>query len=82
MAAERELVTAEELLRLPDDGQRRELIDGELRCMAPAGGPHGQEGGRLFVRLGHYVDANGLGEVFLAETGFLLGRDEAKSSGA
>jgi Uma2 family endonuclease len=75
MAVERGPMTAEELLRLPDDGQRRELIDGELRCMAPAGGPHGQEGGRVFVRLGHHVEANGLGEVFLAETGFLLRRD-------
>ena len=31
MAVERKPMTADELLRLPDDGTRRELIDGELR---------------------------------------------------
>ncbi len=30
-------ITAEELLKLPDDGKRRELVVGELREMAPAG---------------------------------------------
>ena len=30
-------VTAEELLRMPDDGSRYELVEGELRKMPPAG---------------------------------------------
>jgi hypothetical protein len=30
-------MTADELLRLPDDGWRYELIDGELHKMAPRG---------------------------------------------
>ncbi len=34
-------MTAEELLRLPDDGRRHELIYGELRTMSPAGEEHG-----------------------------------------
>src|SRR5438034_9079344 len=45
VAVERKLMTAEELLRLSDDGMRHELLDGELRTMAPAGGPHGRSGG-------------------------------------
>ena len=32
--------TADELLLLPDDGKRRELIAGELREMTPAGHEH------------------------------------------
>ena len=30
-------MTAEQLLELPDDGYRHELIRGELQTMAPAG---------------------------------------------
>lgn len=75
MAVERKLMTAEELLRLPEDHMRHELVDGELRTMAPAGGPHGWSGGWTTVHLGHHIDQNGLGEVFMAETGFLLRRD-------
>src|SRR3954471_10844621 len=30
-------MTAEELLELPDDGMRHELVEGELRTMTPAG---------------------------------------------
>jgi Uma2 family endonuclease len=34
-------VTAEELLHMPGDGFRYELVRGELKKMAPAGGDHG-----------------------------------------
>jgi Uma2 family endonuclease len=34
-------MTAEQLAALPDDGQRHELVRGELRTMAPAGEQHG-----------------------------------------
>ncbi len=69
------LVTAEQLLRMPDDGYRYELVAGELRKMTPAGWRHGLVGGRLRSLLGGHVLQNELGEVFLAETGFLLARD-------
>jgi Uma2 family endonuclease len=67
-------MTAEELLRLPDDGVRRELIDGEVRTMAPAGGPHGRDANRISAVLNAHIYAGGLGEGFTAETGFLLRR--------
>jgi Uma2 family endonuclease len=35
MATTEKLLTAEEFEQLPDDGKRYELIDGELREMAP-----------------------------------------------
>jgi Uma2 family endonuclease len=76
MAVERKLMTAEELLRLPSGmGKRHELIDGELRTMAPPGGPHGASGGWTWGHLYRFVDDNALGQVFLAETGFLFRRD-------
>ena len=75
MAVERKLMTAEELLALPDDGMRHELIDGELRTMPPPDTRHGWSGGWVWGRLFRFVDDNGLGHVFLAETGFLIRRD-------
>ena len=42
MATTDKLMTADELLGLPDDGRRHELIAGELRTMAPSGGEHGR----------------------------------------
>ncbi|MBA2244708.1 MAG: Uma2 family endonuclease, partial [Gemmatimonadetes bacterium] len=69
------LVTAEELLRMPDDGIRRELVRGELRTMPPAGRRHGKVAMRIGVRLGNFVEEHGLGEVYAAETGFKLESD-------
>ncbi|HEX5505232.1 MAG TPA: Uma2 family endonuclease [Thermomicrobiales bacterium] len=72
MATTGKVTTADDLLRLPEDGQRHELIAGELHTMAPSGGEHGGITGRLTIRLGYYVVTHQLGEVFAAETGFLL----------
>lgn len=75
MAVEKTLVTAEELLAMPDDGRRRELIDGEVRTMAPAGDEHGDIeaviSGHLFVHL----RAHPIGRLKTGETGFRLRRD-------
>lgn len=68
-------VTAGELLSLPDDGIRRELIRGELRQMAPAGFRHGHVAGRIHNRLGPFVEEHALGIVCAAETGFRLATD-------
>lgn len=66
--------TAEELLRLPRDGRRYELVDGELREMTPSGYEHGRIIGELHWRLGQFVSQHRLGQVIAAETGFLLSR--------
>lgn len=65
-------VTAEELLRLPDDGFRYELFRGELRQMAPAGEEHGGFAMELGWRLARFVSEQKLGRVYAAETGFKL----------
>ena len=72
MSVVTQLVSADQLLRMPDDGHRYELVRGDLRKMAPAGGPHGQVAGNAFLYLGMHVRATGLGVVFAAETGFRL----------
>ena len=40
-SAQHTLLTAEELLKMPDDGYRYELVKGVLRKMPPAGFEHG-----------------------------------------
>jgi Uma2 family endonuclease len=75
MDATTRLLTADELLRLPDDGLRHELVAGELRTMAPTGNEHGWLTSDLHISLGSHVHSRGLGRVFAAETGFVLARN-------
>ena len=74
MVTGRRLMTAEELLRLPDDGMRHELIDGELRTMAPPGGAHGDSAGSIHGHLSRFVYDQPIARI-LAETGFALRRN-------
>ena len=69
------IATADELLHMPDDGYRYDLIEGELRRMSPPGSVHGYVAMELSLRLGEHVRCNELGNVFAAETGFRIGRD-------
>ena len=68
-------VAAEELLLMPDDGVRRELVLGEVREMAPAGNVHGRLAARFLARLFQHVEDRGLGTVYAAETGFKIASD-------
>src|SRR6185312_13736217 len=70
------IVTADELLAMPTGmGKRYELVAGELRVMSPAGWRHGKITSRLNSWLHSYVEQQGLGIVFGAETGFRLASD-------
>ncbi len=69
------LMTAEELLRLPDDGLRYELVKGELITMAPASPRHGRVAMQLGRLLANHVAEHQLGEVYAAESGFKLAQD-------
>ncbi len=72
MGIETKLVTAEELLHMPEDGYRYELIHGEVLRMPPSGGEHGRVAMTIGSSLRQYVGQNGLGAVYAAETGFKL----------
>lgn len=75
MAIQTRRTTAEDLLNMPDDGHRYELVGGELRRMAPAGGQHGYLASKIGRLLGNHAEASGLGRVYAAETGFLISQD-------
>lgn len=64
--------TANDLLRMPDDGFRYELVRGELTKMSPAGNKHGRYAANITGSLVPHVKANRLGAVYAAETGFWL----------
>jgi Uma2 family endonuclease len=75
MAIRAPATSAEELWNLPDDGLRRELVEGELHVMAPPGAEHGRVAATVAGLLFTHVRQIGAGVTFAAETGFLLARD-------
>ena len=82
MAVNQRLLTADELIHVPDDGQRLELVRGELRAMPPGGWEHGCESIEIAGSLAPYVRRNGLGRVAGADTGFRLTTDPDTVGGA
>jgi Uma2 family endonuclease len=68
------LLTAEELERLNLPNKRTELVRGQLVVREPAGFTHGDVAMRLAALLFNFVEANALGRVYAAETGFTLFR--------
>jgi Uma2 family endonuclease len=65
-------MTADQLLRLPPDGRRYELVEGELKVMTPASPRHGRIANTVAFLLTQHVRQHDLGIVYAAETGFQL----------
>jgi len=66
------VITDEELLALPKDGCKYEVVDGELVKMSPAGNRHEIIIARLAGRLGAYVEAHDLGDVIGSNAMYVL----------
>jgi Uma2 family endonuclease len=75
MSTQVRAVTAEELLHMPDDGLRRELVRGEVIEMTPAGHHHGRITLNVTTPLDQHVRLHDLGTVYAAETGFQIASD-------
>jgi Uma2 family endonuclease len=75
MATQLRTMTADELLAMPDDGIRRELVAGELREMTPAGWQHGRVAGNIAGELRAYIRPRRLGEMATAEASYRLSTD-------
>ena len=74
MTTETKLITADELIQMPDDGNRYELVRGKLIRTALPGLVHGRLVGHLAGHLGNYVESEDLG-IAVAVTGYLLASD-------
>src|SRR6185295_14603594 len=64
--------TEEELLALPKDDGKYELVDGELVLMPPARPEHGQTTMSLGVEVGAFVKKHKLGYCYDGQTGFWM----------
>jgi Uma2 family endonuclease len=65
-------MTADELLRLPDEARGQELVQGRLLRMPPTGIEHSDIAGNLYTAVRAYVRAGQLGTVTMPETGFII----------
>jgi len=65
-------MSAGDLLLLPGDSWRYELVEGRLVRMPPPGGGHGYITLEIAATLRAFVKAHNLGVVLSSETGFLL----------
>ena len=63
MTTAQKLMTAEELMLLPDNGYRQELVRGVLIEMPPPGKRHGLVSTRFGAAISNYADANDYGWV-------------------
>jgi Uma2 family endonuclease len=76
MSTELQLMTADELAAKPDDGFVYELIKGELiKVSPPPGHEHGLVAMNIAGPLCEYAKKQQLGNVYAAETGYLLELD-------
>ena len=75
MTTAKKLLTADDLLAMPDDGMRRELIRGELIEMPPGSDDHGFVGSESTWQIGSFIRLHQLGRDRIAETGFQLAPD-------
>ena len=67
-------MTASELLVMPDDGFRHELVRGVLRTMPLRGVAEGVVAAQIAGSLGGHIRSNGIGSAYVA-TGFVLESD-------
>lgn len=75
MSVDTRLMTADELLAMPDDGILYELVRGELRKMAPANPWHSNLALRIGSRIDEYLREHGRGGFLTgADGGYLLSR--------
>jgi Uma2 family endonuclease len=80
MSTATRLITADELLTMPNKDEHGnycllELIRGEVRRMSPTGITHGIICNEVGAEIREFVNANDLGVVCGAETGFIVERD-------
>src|SRR5688500_10673531 len=69
------LMTAEELMVMPEDGWQYELIEGVLVRMPPDNPEHASLEVELVWHLRSFLEVNELGKLFAGDPGFILGRN-------
>ena len=70
--------TIEDLLNTPEDGQKYELVDGEI-IVSPAGMRHSKVAARIIQMLANAADINSAGEVYSSDVGIILPNGNLRS---
>src|SRR6266851_2987465 len=70
-------LTYEDLRKMPEDGKRYELIDGEVYMTPSPNTKHQTIVGNLHMALRQFVDNRGLGKIFLAPFDVVFGERTA-----
>ena len=70
-------LTYEDLRRMPDDGKRYELIDGEVFMTPAPGTRHQLTVGNIYFAIRSFLEEHGPGQVFLAPTDVVFGERTA-----
>ncbi|MEX2176023.1 MAG: Uma2 family endonuclease [Pirellulaceae bacterium] len=76
------LLTAEEFLRLPENGQRRQLVQGVVLVMNMPGFRHGEVCSRIDRKVGNFVEERDLGRTVSNDSGIITGRNPDTVRGA
>lgn len=71
-AASRKIWTDEEFMALPEDGNRYEVVNGELVTVGSAGAKHGYYVSLIHIILGSYVRSQRIGFTFDSDTSFKM----------
>lgn len=71
-------LTPEDLLLIPKDGKKYELVDGEIK-MSPAGMRHEEVTSRLIELLKDFLKSCPLGKVYASSVGFILPNGNLRS---
>ena len=71
MTTSKKLITADELLHMPDDNLRHELVRGELITMPLNDWHHGGAAAQILMRFGNFIRSNDLGRC-VGSCGFWL----------
>jgi len=70
--------TVEDLVRMPEDGYKYELVDGAIE-VSPGGMRHAKVGGKIFYLLKRTADRTGEGEVYGPDVGLTLPNGNVRS---
>lgn len=74
MVATKRLITADDLLAMPERNCRYELVKGELITLPIEGATHGLVAAQVVMEIAAFVKARSLGKAFI-RTGFILATD-------
>jgi len=70
--------TIEDLMKMPDDGQKHELVDGEI-LVSPTGVRHSEVAGKILHVIATFLEKSPIGKVYTPDVGIWLADGNLRS---